>query len=83
MPSAKTIGIPVVAALAARTGSDFIEAHRQVGLYVGRILAGEKAGDLPVQLGAKFEFTINMKAAKAMGVDIAPTLLARADAGID
>ena len=51
----------------------------QVGLYTSRILKGAKAGDLPVVQGAKFEFVINLRAAKALGISVPPTLLAIAD----
>jgi putative ABC transport system substrate-binding protein len=64
-------------------GPDFVDQYRRAATYVDRILRGEKPADLPVQAPTKYELVINMKTAKALGLDLPASVLALADEVIE
>jgi putative tryptophan/tyrosine transport system substrate-binding protein len=83
LPAVYSNRVFVVAGGLTSYGPDYIDVYRRAARYVDRVLKGEKPANLPVQASTKYELVINFKTAKALGLDVAPSLLARADEVIE
>ena len=83
LPAVYAIRVFVAAGGLMSYGTDQVEILRQAASYVDRILRGAKAADLPVQAPTKYETTLNLKTARALGLDVPPSLLVRADEVIE
>jgi putative ABC transport system substrate-binding protein len=73
----------VKAGLLMSYGPNPVDLYRRAGVYVDKILRGAKPSDLPIEQPVKYDFALNLKTAKSLGLDIPPTLLARADEVIE